>query len=65
MPRPPSARVVGLVFLFAELALADVAVEGTWTRRYNYLFQNGGANPAGLRTVDVTNVTAAVVVTPR
>jgi hypothetical protein len=44
---------------------ADVAVEGYWARRYNYLFQNGFANPGGRRTVDVTNVTASLSVTPR
>jgi Capsule assembly protein Wzi len=49
----------------ASLPRADVQVEGTWARRYNYLFQNGFANPANLRTVDVTNVTLSLSVTPR
>jgi hypothetical protein len=43
----------------------DLALEGYWGRRYNYLFQNGFANPGGHRTVDVTNVTVVLTVTPR
>jgi hypothetical protein len=44
---------------------ADVALEAQWSRRYNYLFQNGFVNPGGLRTIDVPSVTAALEITPR
>jgi hypothetical protein len=49
----------------ARLPHADVRAEGSWARRYNYLFQNGFANPGGRRTVDVTNLTMVLAVTPR
>jgi hypothetical protein len=42
-----------------------VGVRVTAGRRYNYLFQNGSANPGGLRTVDVENLTVQVDVTAR
>ncbi len=45
-------------------ALTDVTAELTLQKRYNYLFQNGIARPQG-RTVDVNNVTLALVMTPR
>jgi hypothetical protein len=45
--------------------LADVRGEATWARRYNYLFQNGFANPGGRRTVDLTNLTFTLAVEPR
>jgi hypothetical protein len=48
-----------------RLPLVDASAEAYWARRYNYLFQNGFANPAGRRTVDVTNVTTVLSVTPR
>lgn len=43
----------------------DVSLEGTFAYRLNYLFQFGGSNPGGYRTVDVRNVTLALVATPR
>ncbi len=43
----------------------DFSAELTVARRYNYLFQNGIAAPGGYRTVDVNNVTLALVATPR
>ncbi|GLC27462.1 capsule assembly Wzi family protein [Roseisolibacter agri] len=43
----------------------DLRGEATWARRYNYLFQNGSANPGGRRTVDVTNLTFGLAVEPR
>lgn len=48
-----------------RLGLVDVAAELSLTRRYNYLFQNGFVNPGGRRTVDVSNVSASLSVTPR
>lgn len=42
----------------------DFTAELTLARRYNYLFQNGIARPQG-RTVDVNNLTLALVATPR
>lgn len=45
--------------------LLDLGLELTVARRYNYLFQNGIARPGGYRTVDVGNVTLALVATPR
>ncbi|MDF1505969.1 capsule assembly Wzi family protein, partial [Roseisolibacter sp. H3M3-2] len=48
-----------------RLPLVDVQGEATWERRYNYLFQNGIANPGGRRTVDVGNLTFVLGVTPR
>ena len=48
-----------------RLPLADLRADASWARRYNYLFQNGIANPGGRRTVDVTNVTLGLSVTPR
>ena len=45
--------------------VADLRGEATWARRYNYLFQNGLANPGGRRTVDVTNLTFVLAVEPR
>jgi hypothetical protein len=44
---------------------ADVAADVYWSRRDNYLFQNGVSNPGGLRTVDVPNLSLALGVTPR
>jgi hypothetical protein len=44
---------------------ADISAELTVARRYNYLFQNGYANAGGYRTVDVNNVTLAMVATRR
>lgn len=43
----------------------DFAGEMTFARRYNYLFQNGFANPGGFRTVDVNNFTVTLSATPR
>jgi hypothetical protein len=43
----------------------DYSVETTWGYRYNYLFQWGGFNPGGFRTVDVRNFTLALKATPR
>jgi hypothetical protein len=48
-----------------RLQLVDVRGEATWAKRYNYLFQNGLANPGGRRTVDVTNLTFMLAVEPR
>ena len=48
-----------------RLPLLDLHAEGTLARRYNYEFQNGFANPGGRRTIDVTNVTFVLGVTPR
>jgi hypothetical protein len=45
--------------------LTDLSLELTAARRYNYLFQNGFSNPGGYRTVDVKNLTLALVATPR
>ena len=45
--------------------VSDFSAELTVARRYNYLFQNGFAEPGGYRTVDVQNVTLALVATPR
>ena len=45
-------------------ALSDVSIEVTLARRYNYLFQNGQANPGGFRTVDVNNLTITLAATP-
>jgi len=42
----------------------DFSAELSFAKRYNYLFQNGIARPGG-RTVDVNNVTLALVATPR
>jgi hypothetical protein len=44
---------------------ADVAADFYWSRRDNYLFQNGISNPGGLRTVDVPSLSLAFGVTPR
>ena len=44
---------------------SDFASELTVARRYNYLFQNGFANPGGYRTVDVPNLTLTLSATPR
>ncbi|MGZ8458662.1 MAG: hypothetical protein ACXWZ4_18795 [Gemmatirosa sp.] len=44
---------------------ADVGVDASWGRRYNYLFQNAFAEPGGRRTVDVPNLTFGLTVTPR
>jgi hypothetical protein len=49
----------------ARSRVADVQGEATWARRYNYLFQNGFANPGGRRTVDLSNLTFVLAVTPR
>ncbi len=49
----------------ARLPGVDVQGEATWARRYNYLFQNGAANPGGRRTVDLSNLTFVLAVTPR
>lgn len=43
----------------------DFSSELTIARRYNYLFQNGFANPGGYRTVDINNVTLTLSATPR
>ena len=43
----------------------DLQSEITFARRYNYLFQNGFANPGGFRTVDINNVTLTLSATPR
>ncbi|MDP3766540.1 MAG: hypothetical protein Q8S13_00865, partial [Dehalococcoidia bacterium] len=43
----------------------DVTAELTATRRLSYLFQNGAANPGGLRTIDISNYTLAVALSPR
>jgi hypothetical protein len=45
--------------------VADVQVETSYGKRYNYLFQYGGANPGGFRTVDINNLTFAITATPR
>jgi hypothetical protein len=43
----------------------DFSADLTVARRLNYLFQNGFANPGRYRDVDVTNITLALVATPR
>ena len=48
-----------------RVAASDVAIDVAWSRRDNYLFQNGFANPGGFRTVDVSNVMLALHVTSR
>jgi hypothetical protein len=45
--------------------MADVAIDVTSGRRYNYLFQNSFAEPGSSRTLDVPNLTFALSVTPR
>lgn len=45
--------------------LTDIGVDATIGYRYNYLFQNGQANPGGYRTVDVRNYTVTMRFTPR
>jgi hypothetical protein len=48
-----------------RLPSADISAQITITHRYNYLFQNGAANPGGYRTVDIHNVTLSARVAPR
>jgi hypothetical protein len=43
----------------------DLSAELTVARRYNYLFQNGFANPGLYRDVNVNNLTLALAATPR
>jgi hypothetical protein len=43
----------------------DLSLDATFAYRFNYLFQNGFANPGGFRTVDVRNFTVALAATPR
>ena len=48
-----------------SFTLGDVEVHGEWTlaKRFNYLFQQGRANPGGFRTVDIWNHTLDLYVT--
>ena len=50
-----------------SFTLDDVEVHGEWTlaKRFNYLFQQGRANPGGFRTVDIWNNTLDLYVTYR
>ena len=50
-----------------SFTLGDVEVHGEWTiaKRFNYLFQQGRANPGGFRTVDIWNHTLDLYVTSR
>ena len=43
----------------------DLSADVTFGYRYNYLFQFGGSNPGGFRTVDVRNATVRFSATPR
>jgi hypothetical protein len=43
----------------------DLSAELTFGYRYNYLFQNGFANPGGIRTVDKRNLSVRLSATPR
>lgn len=45
--------------------LTDFTASATLGYRFNFLFQNGYANPGGYRTVDVRNVTIRLAATPR
>lgn len=42
----------------------EVSMEAVGENRYNYLFQNGFANPGGFRTIDIRNYTLGLMVTP-
>jgi hypothetical protein len=42
----------------------DFQASMTYARRYNYLFQFGGSNPGGYRTVDKQNLTLSIAATP-
>lgn len=44
---------------------SDFSLDLGAAKRFNYLFQNGTVRPGGYRTVDVNNVTLALVATPR
>jgi len=43
----------------------DFGAEAGFGYRFNYLFQNGYANPGGFRFVDVRNLTVSLSATPR
>jgi hypothetical protein len=45
--------------------LTDFSAELIAARRYNYLFQNGFANPGLYRDVNVNNLTLSLAATPR
>jgi hypothetical protein len=48
-------------------SFTDISLDGTFGYRFNYLFQNGFAQPSGyaFRTVDVRNFTMSMALTPR
>jgi hypothetical protein len=48
-----------------RLAQYDLRAELTSQRRLNYLFQNGGSNFRGVRTVDLQNLSLSFDVSPR
>jgi hypothetical protein len=43
---------------------ADLSAEATFGYRFNFQFQNGGANPGGFRTVDARNLTVTLRAAP-
>jgi hypothetical protein len=49
----------------ARTPLYDFAASIATNRRLSYLFQDGAANPNGLRTVDVPNLSLTFSATPR
>jgi len=51
----------------ASFTLGDLDVRAEWTvgKRFNYLFQQGRANPGGFRTIDIWNNTLDLYVTSR
>ena len=53
--RRRDAAIEGGVRVRAEAGTVLLNLTAGAQHRVNYLFQNGGANPLGLRTVDVTN----------
>jgi hypothetical protein len=48
-----------------RMRFTDLSAELTFGYRLNYLFQWGDHNPGGFRTVDVRNLTLALVASPR
>ena len=44
---------------------AEVSIDAGAENRYNYLFQNGAANPGGFRTIDIRNYTVSLMISPR
>ena len=49
----------------ARSRLTDLRADVTFGYRFNYLFQDGFANPGGFRTVDVRNLTVTLSASPR